>query len=215
MLKSKAISVPQRRVSVNRVYLIDDSLLAKAKSELEGVFKSVGVFKVELNDSDKKHLEPGNEKELFIRLINEFEAFAKDYEACIVLGCGGFRAYEPLALNLKIAKNLNTPIYDANAADIKVVNKNSKLLISADMSEIVKANQEIMTPARFENSLLAKALASGASVVLPESEDPRVLKATAILLEKGLSITLLGDKPWFLSLMTIVSNANLAPMYVR
>ncbi|BCX79588.1 phosphate acetyltransferase [Campylobacter sp. 19-13652] len=179
---------------MKNLYIISDLNLEEAKSALNSKFKNVGVYKVELTDVDKKHLKQGKEKEVMTRLIDEFDAFSTKFEATIVVGVAGFSVFEPLTLNLKIAKNLNTPIYDKDAADLNIINKNSKLLISAEIDEILNTTQEILTPARFENMLLKRAIEANSSVVLPESEDPRVIKAAAILLEKGIKIVLLGER---------------------
>lgn len=179
---------------MKNLYIISDLNLEEAKAALALKFKNFGVYKVELTDADKEHLKQGREKEVMTRLIDEFDAFSAKFEASIAVGVAGFSVFEPLSLNLKIAKNLNTPIYDKNAVDLNIINKNSKLLISAEIDEILNAEQEILTPARFENTLLKHAIEANSSVVLPESEDPRVVKAAAILLEKGIKIVLLGER---------------------
>ncbi len=71
--------------------------------------------------------------------------------------------------------------------------------LSAADSEILKTAMEyesaVMTPVRFTASLTARAKADRKRIVLPESEDDRVLKAAAEVLRRGVAdIILLGEE---------------------
>lgn len=172
------------------IYTISESDFSDIKSKLP----NADIFNVKLNDDDKKALESGNEKDFFISLIERFENSVSNSKEVIVLGTEGFGVFDTFSLNLKIAKNLNAKVYSKIANQLKVINQNSKLVISSDINQLLNSKQDITTPARFENMLLKRAIAANSSVVLPESEDERVLKAADILLTKGIKIVLLGDE---------------------
>ncbi|MDP9028491.1 MAG: phosphate acyltransferase, partial [Actinomycetota bacterium] len=54
---------------------------------------------------------------------------------------------------------------------------------------------EVMTPARFEHSLVERARARPRRIVLPEGEDDRVLQAAGIVLRRGIAeLIILGDE---------------------
>ena len=62
-------------------------------------------------------------------------------------------------------------------------------------AKIAKNYNDIMTPQMFEYKLFAKAHANKKRIVLPESEDERILRATEILLRRDVAdIILLGNK---------------------
>jgi len=64
------------------------------------------------------------------------------------------------------------------------------LLAAIDVS-----GSEVRTPLMFEYQLMGRARADRQRIVLPESEDDRILEATAILLRRGVAdLTLLGDE---------------------
>ncbi|MBP5778559.1 MAG: phosphate acetyltransferase, partial [Campylobacter sp.] len=127
------------------------------------------------------------------------------------------------SLNLQIAKNLNLPIIgefndeiSLNIAKIQMKNQKicnignvlngefiaengDKFDIKADFNKIENlinsANSQILTPLAFENMLYKRASANLKSVVLPESDDERILKAAHIINEsKAVKIVLLGDE---------------------
>jgi len=59
----------------------------------------------------------------------------------------------------------------------------------------IQTDDEIMTPMMFEYNLFNKARTNKKHIVLPESEDDRILRATEIVLNQHIvDITLLGDK---------------------
>ena len=73
--------------------------------------------------------------------------------------------------------------------------RNSRLIVSGNLDEILNAKQDIITPLRFENSLFKLTAKDKKTVVLPESEDERVLRASEILLKSGaVNLILLGDE---------------------
>lgn len=177
------------------LYLNCAESLVNLKATLSKEFSNIGVFEISLSQKEQE-LYAKNEKEFFIELISRFENFKQSHDFVVVLGCDGFGVFGKYELNLKIAKNLNTPVFECkNLDDLRALNKNSKLLITDDLSEILNSNQEICTPYRFENILTNRAKNAKKTIVLPESDDDRILKASDILLKKEIvSITLLGDE---------------------
>ncbi|WP_105566050.1 phosphate acetyltransferase [Microbacterium halophytorum] len=69
---------------------------------------------------------------------------------------------------------------------------------SVDVAELTRvldvARTDVVTPLMFEYDLLARARAAGRHIVLPEGGDDRILRAAAILLERGVAeLTILGE----------------------
>ena len=94
---------------------------------------------------------------------------------------------------MQIARNLNVPVFCRE--NLSFFTRNSKLIVSGNLDEILNAKQDIITPLRFENSLFKLAAKDKKTVVLPESEDERILKASEILLKSGaVNLILLGDE---------------------
>ena len=94
---------------------------------------------------------------------------------------------------MQIAKNLNVPVFCRE--NLSFFTRNSKLIVSGNLDEILNAKQDIITPLRFENSLFKLAAKDKKTVVLPESEDERILRASEILLKSGaVNLILLGDE---------------------
>ena len=67
-----------------------------------------------------------------------------------------------------------------------------------DADELVRLlslpSSAVMTPIRFEHSLVERARAAGKHIVLPEGDDDRILQAAAIVVRRGIArITILGD----------------------
>jgi phosphate acetyltransferase len=69
---------------------------------------------------------------------------------------------------------------------------------SVDITELVRvlgvANATVVTPIMFQHQLMERARADRRHIVLPEGGDDRILKAAAILLERGVAdLTILGE----------------------
>ena len=66
---------------------------------------------------------------------------------------------------------------------------------AALLGAIDVSGSEVRTPLMFEYQLMERARADRQRIVLPESEDDRILEAAAILLRRGVAdLTLLGDE---------------------
>ena len=160
-------------------------------------FKNVAVFDP-INDFDglkntKKAFENGSEREFFKSAVNEFDRLAKSADFVLVKPAKSIASIGEIELNLQIARNLNVPVFCRE--NLSFFTRNSKLIVSGNLDEILNAKQDIITPLRFENSLFKLAAKDKKTVVLPESEDERILGASEILLKSGaVNLILLGDE---------------------
>ncbi|MFC2427508.1 MAG: phosphate acetyltransferase [Campylobacter sp.] len=160
-------------------------------------FKNVAVFDP-VNDfygleNTRKAFENGSEREFFKSAVNEFDRLAGSADFVLVKPAKSIANIGEIELNLQIAKNLNVPIFCRE--NLSFFTRNSKLIVSGNLDEILNAKQDIITPLRFENSLFKLAAKDKKTVVLPESEDERILKASEILLKSGaVNLILLGDE---------------------
>lgn len=174
-------------------YVFTDKNLAHLQEIIATKFKKVEIFKIIPDENDKNNLINSNEKEFFLKFIDKFEELKAKSDFVIVLGCESFSVFGKSELNLKLARNLNAPIFDENASELKALNPNSKLLITDKFDEILSYKADIITPFKFQSLLLKRAKAANKTVVLPESDDERILKAAHIVLEKdAANIILLG-----------------------
>lgn len=174
-------------------YIFSDKNLAYLQEIIATKFKKVEIFKITPDENDKKNLINLNEKEFFLKFIDKFEELKAKSDFVVVVGCEGFSLFGKSELNLKLARNLNAPVFDENASELRALNLNSKLLITDKFDEILSYKAEIITPFKFQSLLLKRAKAANKTVVLPESDDERILKAAHIVLEKGAAnIILLG-----------------------
>ena len=174
-------------------YIFSDKNLAYLQEIIATKFKKVEIFKITPDENDKKNLINLNEKEFFLKFIDKFEELKAKSDFVVVVGCEGFSVFGKSELNLKLARNLNAPIFDENANELRALNLNSKLLITDKFDEILSYNAEIITPFKFQSLLLKRAKAANKTVVLPESDDERILKAAHIVLEKDAAkVILLG-----------------------
>ena len=174
-------------------YIFSDKNLAYLQEIIATKFKKVEIFKITPDENDKKNLINLNEKEFFLKFIDKFEELKERSDFVIVVGCEGFSVFGKSELNLKLARNLNAPVFDENANELRALNLNSKLLITDKFDEILSYQAEIITPFKFQSLLLKRAKVANKTVVLPESDDERILKAAHIVLEKGAAnIILLG-----------------------
>ena len=181
---------------MNSCYIFSDENLAYLKGIISAKFKKVAVLQIKISNEEQEKFINGKEKDFFIALIDKFEKQKKQNDFVIVVGCENFSVFGACELNLKIAKNLNCPVFEPqNFKALKVLDPNSKLVIGGDIDEILSCTQEIITPYKFENILLNRARSARSSVVLPESDDERVLRAAEILLAQGaVDIVLLGEE---------------------
>ena len=160
-------------------------------------FKNVAVFDP-VNDfygleNAREAFENGSEREFFKSAVNEFDRLAAGADFVLVKPAQSIANIGEIELNLQIARNLNVPVFCRE--NLSFFTRNSKLIVSGNLDEILSVKQDIITPLRFENSLFKLAAKDKKTVVLPESEDERVLRASEILLKSGaVNLILLGDE---------------------
>lgn len=128
-------------------------------------------------------------------LLNKFEFFNKiiddfinlNSEFIIVIGC------EDELIDQKIAKNLCIPILLSQNSSYKKEFLKTSTFTNIDNLKNHKSNE--ISSVLFQKSLISKARKLARTVVLPESEDERILKAAnEILRLKASEIILLGDE---------------------
>ena len=144
-------------------------------------------------ENTERDFQSGKEGDFFKSIICEFDRLAESADFVLVKPAKSIANIGETELNLQIARNLNVPVFCRE--NLSFFTRNSKLIVSGNLDEILNAKQDIITPLRFENSLFKLATKDKKTVVLPESEDERILRASEILLKSGaVNLILLGDE---------------------
>ncbi|WP_086235875.1 phosphate acetyltransferase [Campylobacter devanensis] len=144
-----------------------------------------GEFKVFTLNEAITLLNSGKENELIKAVMDKFSSIKAEF--IIIIGSGDE------LLDSLLARNLNAPFLLSNQTAYKAKLLGFKSLKSID--EIKNTQSNYITPLKFETLLYQKAAQKLKTVVLPESDDDRVLKACDILLNSGaISLILLGDE---------------------
>lgn len=144
-----------------------------------------GEFKVFTLNEAITLLNSGKENELIKAVMDKFSSIKAEF--IIIIGSGDE------LLDSLLARNLNAPFLLSNQTAYKAKLLGFKSLKSID--EIKNTQSDYITPLKFETLLYQKAAQKLKTVVLPESDDDRVLKACDILLNSGaISLILLGDE---------------------
>ena len=144
-----------------------------------------GEFKVFTLNEAITLLNSGKENELIKAVMDKFSSIKAEF--IIIIGSGDE------LLDSLLARNLNAPFLLSNQTAYKAKLLGFKSLKSID--EIKNTQSNYITPLKFETLLYQKAAQKPKTVVLPESDDDRILKACDILLRSNaVGITLLGDK---------------------
>ncbi|MGB2553535.1 phosphate acetyltransferase [Campylobacter sp. MOP51] len=183
-------------MKTDRIYLLTANFskiyeIISAKFKNITIFEPIGGF-VSIEEAILAFRED-REKELIKDIIKEFDRLKKEYKFIAIRGCEAFGNIGKFELNLMLAKHLNAPVYCTE--NLKAINKNSKLFISSNLDEILAYKQDIITPYKFEKELVDKAKSDKKTIVLPESTDERILKASELLMKtKAVNLILLGDE---------------------
>ncbi|WP_172201584.1 phosphate acetyltransferase [Campylobacter sp. RM16188] len=183
-------------MKTDRIYLLTANFskiyeIISAKFKNITIFEPIGGF-VSIEEAILAFRED-REKELIKDIIKEFDRLKKEYEFIAIRGCEAFGNIGKFELNLMLAKHLNAPVYCTE--NLKAINKNSKLFISSNLDEILAYKQDISTPYKFEKELVDKAKSDKKTIVLPESADERILKASELLIKtQAVNLILLGDE---------------------
>ncbi|MGH2267654.1 phosphate acetyltransferase [Campylobacter taeniopygiae] len=140
-------------------------------------------------------------------ILKTYEELKEKYEFVLTIGFSKFGVLDAFGLNVKIAKNLNTPIvadvcneYKAMAQKHldKLLNGKNYVLIdeNIDFNKITQLESyDFTTPYRFKYEMIKKSIKDKKTVVLPEGNDERILKACDILLKtEVVDLIILGDE---------------------
>ncbi|MGG7048090.1 MULTISPECIES: phosphate acetyltransferase [unclassified Campylobacter] len=175
---------------MNSFYLISSLNLANLKEKVALKFKNFTTFEIKIDEN--AYLT--SKKQEILKLIDKFEMLKREYDFIIVIG-SKFKFLGTNETNLMLAKELNCPIFaDENLNELRVINSGSRLLITDDLDEILKVEQNITTKIKFEYNLAKLAKKLKKHIILPESEDERILRAAAEISAKNLAkLTLLGN----------------------
>lgn len=131
------------------------------------------------------NLTSNNKKALLKNIMDKFDSISSDF----IIVVGGVLKI----LDNELAKHLNSPFLFSKENSYKSAVFDFTTIKSID--EIFTATSNCITPLRFENVLYKKSSSNIKTVVLPESDDDRILKASQILLtSKAVKLILLGDK---------------------
>lgn len=143
---------------------------------------------------------------IFNVILEEYEELKRKYDFVLVNSFCEFGILDGFDLSIKLAKNLNTPIAAIiNDEDKLIAQKyfdhaldgRNYVLINENFNfeEVQKLKEyDFITPHRFKYELIKQSIKIK-TVVLPESNDERILKAAEILLKsKVVDLILLGDE---------------------
>lgn len=185
-------------------------LCQKHKNELLEVLKAYKLEQgLEIVFDFEEALKTFNQDKnvFFDKIINEFESLKAKNDFILILGFMKFGILGAFELNVKIAKELNTPLAiiseekdKALASDyLKQSLENDNFIFldeKLDLNCLDKLKPyTFLAPNRFRYELIQRAKKDKKIVVLPESDDERILKASEILLQDEIvDLILLGDK---------------------
>lgn len=202
----------------------DEDYVEKLEELLKGCFDRVEIF-IPIGDSMSSVISfeefansTDDMKSVELKIIDKFSEF----EDCAVLVVGDKRFGD---FNAKIAKDLDIPVVissnecgDLYSLDLKnrgvkvlgvldnkdifFTNNNKNISLSTLevkpeilLNELNSFHNSSITPVKFEYNLYKKASFNLKTIVLPESEDERILKSADILLKnKAVNLIILGDE---------------------
>lgn len=143
----------------------------------------------------------------FNKILEEYEKLKAQYDFVLVTSFCEFGILDGFELSIKLAKNLNTPVaaiindedrHIAQKCFEKSLGEKNYMLIhkNFDCEELSKLKEyDFITPYRFKFELIKRSLKNKKTIVLPESEDERILRASEILLKSNVvNLILLGDE---------------------
>lgn len=158
------------------------------------------------------HAYNDDQNAFFTQIISDYEQLKKEFDFIFVVGIVNFGILGDFEINTAIAKDLNAPIFAIASKDehamtktylSQKLGKHEFVIIDKHFDftnnrfDFVKdlTDYDFMTPRRFSYELTQKAKKDKKTIVLPESDDERILKAAGILLEQEVvNLILLGDE---------------------
>ena len=143
----------------------------------------------------------------FAKIIGEFERLKAEFDFVLVKGDETLGVLGDFEFAVCVAKALNTPILalvseaekERANAYLKAKLGTKPFLVASEKDDLAGldglADYDYLTPNRFAFELSQRARADKKTIVLPESDDERILKAAEILLAKDVvNLILLGDE---------------------
>ena len=143
----------------------------------------------------------------FAKIIGEFERLKAEFDFVLVKGDETLGVFGDFEFAVCVAKALNTPILalvseaekERANAYLKAKLGTKPFLVASEKDDLAGlaglADYDYLTPNRFAFELSQRARADKKTIVLPESDDERILKAAEILLAKDVvNLVLLGDE---------------------
>ena len=143
----------------------------------------------------------------FNTILKEYEELKLKHDFVLVSSFCEFGILDGFDLSVKLAKNLNTPIAAIVSEENRLLakryfeenlgGKNYALINeNFDFNELKNLKEyDFLTPYRFKYELIKKSVKNKKVVVLPESDDERILRASEILLKSNVvDLILLGDE---------------------
>lgn len=187
----EAVQKKHKKVAVFAPIQCDKALQSKCSYTLQEAYKAYSK----------------NQNGFFAKIIDDYECLKAEFDFVLVLGVPNGELLGDFEFNVNLAKELNTPIY-------ALTNKENKQAIEAFLTQklgkhkfhLIDENFKVgdfkeihhydfMTPNRFGFELAKKAKKDKKTVVLPESDDERILQAANVLLAQDLvDLILLGDE---------------------
>lgn len=143
----------------------------------------------------------------FAKIIGEFERLKAEFDFVLVKGDETLGVLGDFEFAVCVAKALNAPILalvseaekERANAYLKAKLGTKPFLVASEKDDLAGlaglADYDYLTPNRFAFELSQRARADKKTIVLPESDDERILKAAEILLAKDVvNLVLLGDE---------------------
>ena len=143
-----------------------------------------------------------NESLVMKKIIQDYKALQNKYDFIFVVGSSKIDILNNFELNLKISKQLNLNIVIETSKNNEIYTQIAKkngfepVIFNGDCEVLSNIKQtSFLTPNSFEMSLVERAGKNKKTIVLPESNDERVLKAAQIIMDTGsVDLILLGDE---------------------
>ncbi|MBF7042889.1 phosphate acetyltransferase [Campylobacter volucris] len=156
-------------------------------------------FSYTFDNENYKTIMVKNSSDFFKKIIEDFEKIKANHHT-ISFGVYDFGLMGDLNLNISLAKELNAPLYAKENKDYEILHflleqklKNFVLLKNDEDFSLIDS-YTYKTKARFSYELFEKAKSNKKTIVLPESFDERILRASEFLVQNDIvDLILLGD----------------------